>query len=149
MYKIMKGTKRSLVVSVNPLTAAEKKKVMSQLTQGMKPIREDQISKVEMNEEFGLAGKMMLALLYQWLSKDNRKAMNRLLQFYHPLDKAMMIYALLLYLMTGKLLKMNNAVAQQHYNQMVEYVDDDMVTLPSHKHLMRLYEKYGLFAPIE
>ena len=138
-----------MVVSVNPLTAAEKKKVMSQLTQGMKPIREDQISKVEMNEEFGLAGKMMLALLYQWLSKDNRKAMNRLLQFYHPLDKAMLIYALLLYLMTGKLLKMNSIVAQRHYRQMVEYVDDDMVTLPSHKHLMRLYEKYGLFEPIE
>jgi hypothetical protein len=115
----------------------------------LKPLREDEVSKVEMNEEFGLAGKMMLALLYQWLSNDNRKAMNRLLQFYHPLDKAMLIYALLLYLMTGKLLKMNNIVAQRHYKQMVEYVDDDMVTMPSHKHLMRLYIKYGLFEPIE
>ena len=57
--------------------------------------------------------------------------------------------ALLLYLMTGKLLKMNNIVAQRHYKQMVEYVDDDMVTMPSHKHLMRLYIKYGLFEPIE
>jgi HKD family nuclease len=76
----MKRTRRNLVVSVNPLTAAEKKKV---------------------------------------------------------------------YLMTGKLLKMNNIVAQRHYKQMVEYVDDDMVTMPSHKHLMRLYIKYGLFEPIE
>lgn len=122
---------------------------MTHLTHGLKPLREDEVSKVEMNEEFGLAGKMMLALLYQWLSNDNRKAMNRLLQFYHPLDKAMLIYALLLYLMTGKLLKMNNIVAQRHYKQMVEYVDDDMVTMPSHKHLMRLYIKYGLFEPIE
>ena len=133
----MKRTRRNLVVSVNPLTAAEKKKVMTHLTHGLKPLREDEVSKVEMNEEFGLAGKMMLALLYQWLSNDNRKAMNRL------------IYALLLYLMTGKLLKMNNIVAQRHYKQMVEYVDDDMVTMPSHKHLMRLYIKYGLFEPIE
>ena len=145
----MKRTRRNLVVSVNPLTAAEKKKVMTHLTHGLKPLREDEVSKVEMNEEFGLAGKMMLALLYQWLSNENRKAMNRLLQFYHPLDKAMLIYALLLYLMTGKLLKMNNIVAQRHYKQMVEYVDDDMVTMPSHKHLMRLYIKYGLFEPIE
>ena len=76
----MKRTRRNLVVSVNPRTAAEKKKV---------------------------------------------------------------------YLMTGKLLKMNNMVAQRHYNQMLEYVDDDMVTMPSHKHLMRLYIKYGLFEPIE
>ena len=128
----MKRTRRNLVVSVNPLTAAEKKKVMTHLTHGLKPLREDEVSKVEMNEEFGLAGKMMLALLYQWLSNDNRKAMNRLLQFYHPLDKAMLIYALLLYLMS-----------------VLEYVDDDMVTMPSHKHLMRLYIKYGLFEPIE
>jgi hypothetical protein len=132
-----------------PLSPKEKKNVMAHLTHDMKPIREEEISQVEMNEEFGLAGKMMLALLYQWLSNDNRKAMNRLLQFYHPLDKAMLIYALLLYLMTGKLLKMNNIVAQRHYKQMVEYVDDDMVTMPSHKHLMRLYIKYGLFEPIE
>ena len=30
----------------------------------------------------------------------------------------------------------------------MEYVDDDMCTLPSHKHLMRLYEKYGLILPM-
>ena len=101
-----------------------------------------------MNEEFGLAGKMMLALLFQWLNAENRKAMDRLLRFYHPLDKAMLIYAMLLYVTTGKRVKMNNAVAQRHYNLMVEFVDDDMYTLPSHKHLMRLYEKYGLILPI-
>ena len=145
----MKRTNKDMVVVAGPLTAAEKKQVMTQLTKGMKPIREEEISRVEMNEEFGLAGKMMLTLLFQWLSNENRKAMNRLLQFYHPLDKAMMIYALLLYLMTGKLLKMNNAIAQRHYDLMVEFVDDDLVTLPSHRHLVRLYEKYGLFQPIE
>ena len=122
--------------------------VMAHLTHDMKPIREEEISQVEMNEEFGLAGKMMLALLFQWLNAENRKAMDRLLRFYHPLDKAMLIYAMLLYVTTGKRVRMNNAVAQRHYNLMVEFVDDDMYTLPSHKHLMRLYEKYGLILPI-
>lgn len=138
-----------MVVTVTPLSAAEKKQMMAQMTKCMKPIREEEISQVEMNEEFGLAGKMMLTLLYMWLSQGNRKAMDRLLQFYHPLDKAMMIYALLLYLMTGKKVKLNNAIAQRHYDLMVEFVDDDMVTLPSHKHLMRLYKKYGIFESIE
>ena len=104
---------------------------MAHLTHDMKPIREEEISQVEMNEEFGLAGKMMLALLFQWLNAENRKAMDRLLRFYHPLDKAMLIYAMLLYVTTGKRVKMNNAVAQRHYNLMVEFVDDDMYTLPS------------------
>ena len=88
----MKRKKMNMVVVAEPLTAAEKKQVMTQLTKGLKPIREEEISRVEMNEEFGLAGKMMLTLLFQWLSNENRKAMSRLLQFYHPTDKAMMTW---------------------------------------------------------
>lgn len=126
----------------------ERKEIMEHLTDGMEPVGKDEVSQVEMNEEFGLAGQMMLTLLFQWLSAENRKAMDRLLRFYHPLDKAMLIYAMLLYVTTGRRVKMNNAVAQRHYNLMVEFVDDDMYTLPSHKHLMRLYEKYGLILPI-
>ena len=131
-----------------PLSAKEKKEIMMHLTEGLKPVRPEEVSLVEMNEEFGLAGKMMLSLLYQWLNAENRKEMERLLRFYHPLDKAMIIYAMLLYVTTGKKVKMKNVVAQRHYNMMMEYVDDDMCTLPSHKHLMRLYEKYGLILPM-
>ena len=131
-----------------PLNGKERKEIMEHLTDGMEPVGEEEMSQVEKNEEFGLAGKMMLALLFQWLSAETRKAMDRLLRFYHPLDKAMLIYAMLLYVTTGRRVKMNNAVAQRHYNLMVEFVDDDMYTLPSHKHLMRLYEKYGLILPI-
>ena len=144
----MKRTKKNVLMVAKPLSAKEKKEIMMHLTEGLKPVRPEEVSLVEMNEEFGLAGKMMLALLFQWLNAENRKAMDRLLRFYHPLDKAMLIYAMLLYVTTGKRVKMNNAVAQRHYNLMVEFVDDDMYTLPSHKHLMRLYEKYGLILPI-
>ena len=144
----MKRTKKNVLMVAKPLSAKEKKEIMMHLTEGLKPVRPEEVSLVEMNEEFGLAGKMMLSLLYQWLNAENRKEMERLLRFYHPLDKAMIIYAMLLYVTTGKKVKMKNVVAQRHYNQMMEYVDDDMCTLPSHKHLMRLYEKYGLILPM-
>ena len=144
----MKRTKKNVLMVGKPLSAKEKKEIMMHLTEGLKPVRPEEVSLVEMNEEFGLAGKMMLSLLYQWLNAENRKEMERLLRFYHPLDKAMIIYAMLLYVTTGKKVKMKNVVAQRHYNQMMEYVDDDMCTLPSHKHLMRLYEKYGLILPM-
>ena len=144
----MKRLKKDVLMVAKPLSAKEKKEIMDHLTEGMKPVRPEEVSLVEMNEEFGLAGKMMLSLLYQWLNAENRKEMERLLRFYHPLDKAMIIYAMLLYVTTGKKVKMKNVVAQRHYNQMMEYVDDDMCTLPSHKHLMRLYEKYGLILPM-
>ena len=116
----MKRTKIGKMLVARPLSPKEKKNVMAHLTHDMKPIREEEISQVEMNEEFGLAGKMMLALLFQWLNAENRKAMDRLLRFYHPLDKAMLIYAMLLYVTTGKRVRMNNAVAQRHYNLMVD-----------------------------
>ena len=144
----MKRTKKNVMMVAKPLSPKEKKKVLNYLTNDMKPVKAEEVSQIEMNEEFGLAGKMMLALLYQWLNAENRKAMERLLKFYHPLDKAMLIYAMLLYVTTGKRLKLNHAMAQRHYNLMVEFVDDDMCTLPSHKHLMRLYEKYGLVLPM-
>ena len=147
--KTMKRLKKDVLMVAKPLSAKEKKEIMEHLTEGMKPVRPEEVSLVEMNEEFGLAGKMMLTLLYQWLNADSRKEMERLLRFYHPLDKAMIIYAMMLYVTTGKRVKMNNAVAQHHYNLMVEYVDDDMCTLPSQKHLMRLYKKYGIILPIK
>ena len=148
LIKTMKRTKKNVMMVARPLNVQERKEIMEHLTDGMEPVGEEEMSQVEINEEFGLAGKMMLALLFQWLNAENRKAMDRLLRFYHPLDKAMLIYAMLLYVTTGKRVRMNNAVAQRHYNLMVEFVDDDMYTLPSHKHLMRLYEKYGLILPI-
>ena len=144
----MKRLKKDALMVAKPLSVQERKEIMYHLTEDLEPVREEEMSQVEMNEEFGLAGKMMLALLYQWLNAQNRKAMERLLRFYHPLDKAMLIYAMLLYVMTGKRVKLNHAVAQRHYNLMVEFVDDDMCTLPSHKHLMRLYKKYGLVLPM-
>lgn len=144
----MKRLKKDALMVAKPLSVQERKEIMYHLTEDLEPVREEEMSQVEMNEEFGLAGKMMLALLYQWLNAQNRKAMEKLLRFYHPLDKAMLIYAMLLYVMTGKRVKLNHAVAQRHYNLMVEFVDDDMCTLPSHKHLMRLYKKYGLVLPM-
>ena len=147
----VKKTVKMVKVNVNvmPMTEEEDQQVMNYATKWLRPIKKEEIEQVELNEEFGLAGKMMLTLLFQWLSEENQKSMMRLLQFYHPLDKAVMIYAVLLYLQTGRLLKLKSVVAQLHYDLMVGYVDEDMVTLPSHNHLMRLYGKYGIFQPIE
>ena len=77
----MKRLKKDVLMVAKPLSAKEKKEIMEHLTEGMKPVRPEEVSLVEMNEEFGLAGKMMLTLLYQWLNAQNRKEMDRLLKF--------------------------------------------------------------------
>ena len=83
LIKTMKRTKKNVMMVARPLNVQERKEIMEHLTDGMEPVGEEEMSQVEINEEFGLAGKMMLTLLFQWLSAENRKAMDRLLRFYH------------------------------------------------------------------
>ena len=141
----MKKNGKKEVITMTALTPKQKKEILSKMAKNLKPVKKTEMSQVEVNEEFGLAGKMMLALLFQWLSTENRLAMTGVLKYYHPLDRAMLIYAVLLYLTTGKRLKLNCEVAQLHYDMMVEFVDEDLATVPSHRHLMRLYKKYGIY----
>ena len=63
-------------------------------------------------------------------------------------SRLLLIYAVLLYLTTGKKLKLNCEMAQLHYDMMIHFVDEDLATVPSHRHLMRLYKKYGIYETI-
>ena len=136
------------VMTMTALTPKQKKEVLEKMSKNLKPVKKSEMSQIEVNEEFGLAGKMMMALLYQWLSTENRAMMTGVLKYYHPLDRALLIYAVLLYLTTGKKLKLNCEMAQLHYDMMVHFVDEDLATVPSHRHLMRLYKNYGIYETI-
>lgn len=77
------------------------------------------IEKADGDESVGawettLATKMMLNLLGLWLTPDSRKRVEELLENYHPLDRAAMAYALVVYVMTGMKMTLRNGAAQQH-----------------------------------
>ena len=90
-----------------------------------------------------LPTKMMVKLLEQWLTEENRKRLQTMLQFYHPLDRAAMAYALLTYVMTGHRMTFKSAMANQHYRTMLEATKQDMPELAFAGHMMYMMRKYS------
>lgn len=66
--------------------------------------------------ETSMATKMMMKLLELRLTPENRKEVEKVLGYYHPLDRSAMAYALLVFVMTGKTMTFKSAVANHHYN---------------------------------
>ena len=86
---------------------------------------------------------MMVKLLEMWLTDESRKRLWKMLQFYHPVDRAAMAYALLLYMMTGRKTAFKSAMAQQNYNVMCDVLLKDMPELTFMAHLKEMIDKYG------
>ena len=49
--------------------------------------------------ETTMATKMMVKLLELWLTQESRERVEKMLEYYHPLDRAAMAYALVVYVM--------------------------------------------------
>ena len=79
--------------------------------------------------ETSLASKMMVKLLELWLTPESREKVEEILGYYHPLDRAAMAYALVVYMMTGTKMKFKSAVAIQHYKIMRQMLKEDMPEL--------------------
>ena len=90
-----------------------------------------------------LPTKMMVKLLELWLTEESRERLQTMLQFYHPLDRAAMAYALLTYVMTGHKMTFKTAMANQHYKTMLEAMKQDMPELAFAGHMMYMMRKYG------
>ena len=95
------------------------------------------------NWETTLASRMMIKLLELWLTEESRKRVEKMLEFYHPLDRAAMAYALVVYVMTGTKMKFKSVVANQNYKVACQMLKDDMPTLMFAGHMRYMIYKYG------
>ena len=93
--------------------------------------------------ETTMATKMMVKLLELWLTQNSRKRIEKMLEFYHPLDRAAMAYALVVYVMTGKTMTFKSAVANQHYKTICKVLKEDMPQLMFAGHMKYMIRKYG------
>ena len=93
--------------------------------------------------ETTLATKMMVKLLELWMTEDSRQQVEKILEFYHPLDRAAMAYALVVYMMTGTKMTFKSAVATQHYKKVCQMLKEDMPTLMFAGHMKYMMRKYG------
>ena len=93
--------------------------------------------------ETSMASKMMVKLLELWLTEESRERIEQMLEYYHPLDRAAMAYALVVYVMTGTKMKFRSAVATQHYQLACRMLRVDMAELMFANHMKYMLRTYG------
>jgi len=93
--------------------------------------------------ETTLATKMMVKLLELWLTQDSRERVEKMLEYYHPLDRAAMAYGLVVYVMTGTKMTFKSAVANQHYKTICKMLKEDMPQLMFAGHMKFMIRRYG------
>ena len=93
--------------------------------------------------ETTLATKMMVKLLELWMTQDSRERVEKMLEYYHPLDRGAMAYALVVYVMTGKTMTFKSAMANQHYKTICKMLKEDMPQLMFANHMRYMLSKYG------
>ena len=93
--------------------------------------------------ETTLATKMMVKLLELWLTLESREKVAKMLEYYHPLDRAAMAYALVVYVMTGTKMTFKSAVANQHFKVISKMLKEDMPTLMFAGHMKYMLRRYG------
>lgn len=93
--------------------------------------------------ETTLATKMMVKLLELWLTQDSRERVEKMLEYYHPLDRSAMAYALVVYVMTGTKMTFKSAMANQHYKTICQMLKEDMPQLMFASHMKYMINKYG------
>jgi hypothetical protein len=106
------------------------------------------IEKTDGEESIGswettLATKMMVKLLELWMTQDSRERVEKMLEYYHPLDRSAMAYALVVYVMTGTKMTFKSAVANQHYKTICKMLKEDMPQLMFAGHMKYMLRRYG------
>ena len=93
--------------------------------------------------ETTLATKMMVKLLELWMTQDSRERVEKMLEYYHPLDRSAMAYGLVVYVMTGTKMTFKSAMANQHYKTICKMLKEDMPQLMFANHMKYMIRKYG------
>ena len=93
--------------------------------------------------ETTLATKMMVKLLELWMTQDSREHVEKMLEYYHPLDRDAMAYALVVYVMTGTKMTFKSAMATQHFKKACKMLKEDMPQLMFAGHVKYMMRRYG------
>ena len=106
------------------------------------------IEKTDGEESIGswettIATKMMVKLLELWLTQESREKVAKMLEYYHPLDRAAMAYALVVYVMTGTKMTFKSSMATQHFKTISQMLKADMPTLMFAGHMKYMMRRYG------
>ena len=93
--------------------------------------------------ENNMATQMMVKLLELWITPESKAEVEKVLEYYHPMDRAAMAYALVVYVLTGHKMEFKSAVATQHYKRICKMLKEDMPQLMFAGHMKYMIYRYG------
>ena len=93
--------------------------------------------------ETTLTTQMMVKLLELWMTPESREEVEKILEYYHPLDRAAMAYALVVYVLTGTKMAFKSAMATQHFKTISKMLKEDMPQLTFANHMKYMVRRYG------
>ena len=93
--------------------------------------------------ETTLATQMMVKLLELWMTPESREEVEKILEYYHPLDRAAMAYALVVYVLAGTKMTFKSAMATQHFKTISKMLKEDMPQLTFANHMKYMVRRYG------
>ncbi len=91
--------------------------------------------------EKNLPATMLVNLLKLWLSDENREKVEKMLKFYHPVDRAALAYALLIFVMTGEKMHFRNKLVGHQYKCACEWLKEDLSGVAFANHLKRKLQR--------
>ena len=67
----------------------------------------------------------------------------KLLHVYHPMDRAAMTYAALVFILTGHKMEFKATLAKQHFRVLCSVLEENMTELTFSDHMRYMLRKYG------
>lgn len=136
--------KVKLQAKATEIISADENSEISQLMQYLAPWLEKTDGEESMGSwETTMATKMMVKLLELWLTQESRERVEKMLEYYHPLDCAAMAYALVVYVMTGTKMTFKSAMANVHFKKACKMLKEDMPELMFAGHVKYMMRRYG------
>ena len=93
--------------------------------------------------EMTLPLAMMKNLLKLWLTEDGMIKAEKLLHVYHPMDRAAMTYAALVFILTGHKMEFKATVTRRQFKVLCSVIEDNMAELTFSEHMKYMLRKYG------
>lgn len=144
MYWIMKKNLEKNLVAMAPDEIENEEYNLVQVVRWLMPWYEKTDGAERIGDwEMSLPLTMMKNLLRLWLTEDGMIKAEKLLHVYHPMDRAAMTYAALVFILTGHKMEFKRTLAKQQFRVLCSVVKENMAELTFSNHMKYMLRKYG------
>ena len=144
MYWIMKKKLEKNLVTLAPGEKEKDEYTLEQVVRWLMPwVNKTGGAEIIGDWEMTLPLAMMKNLLKLWLTEDGMIKAEKLLHVYHPMDRAAMTYAALVFILTGHRMEFKATLARRQFKFLCSVIKENMTELTFSDHMKYMLRRYG------